>query len=246
MPTRPAQFRESGIVRRLLPGAVQMRAAAEGANGAIPVQGTPILYDRWAEIYDWWFGSYMERIAPGAATRAISEDDVRLLINHDANLVLARSTNGSLRSTEALDGVHMEAEMAPTSYARDLAVSMERGDVSQMSFSFVVENEDWDSRPDGMWLRTITAIRLYDYSIVTYPAYEETEASLRARRGPSGQPDERMRAAAEALIRAAAAVLEAGPGELPAPTGPAQAVRAESERQAARHRQLAARFGRGG
>ncbi len=77
----------------------------------------------------------------------------------------------------------VDADLAPTTYGRDLAVSLERGDITQMSFAFepiawkreVIE-EDGEERS----LITLTEVRLYDVAAVTYPAYEDTDAGLRA------------------------------------------------------------------
>lgn len=187
---RPSESRQA-VQRHILatPAPFSLRAAGEGGGG-IGFTGHGIVYDRWTEIYDYWFGAYQERIAPGAATAHL-QDDVRLLINHDANLLLARTTSGTMRLSEDATGVIADAEMAPTQYARDLAVLLERGDISQMSFSFIPGDEEWDMRRDGTWLRTITSFEaLYDMSIVTYPAYEETDAGLRAKRhgGPRIEP----------------------------------------------------------
>lgn len=232
---------------------VEVRDASADGGGAIPVRGQPILYDSWTEIYDPWFGPYQERIAPGAATRAIGEDDIRLLINHDVNLVLARSTNGSLRSSEAIEGVGMEAEMAPTTYARDLSISLARGDVSQMSFSFSVDDESWEMRPDGTWMRSIEALHLYDYSIVTYPAYDATEAALRARSSRAGR---RNSTADEEVIRSTADTLRTAADDLEGlvgtnedraqPAAPTVATRSALELQQSRHQALFARYGLGG
>lgn len=211
--------------RHILPApAFEIREAGDG-GGAIGFRGHGIVYDRWTAIYDWWFGEYQERIAPGAA-RDHLEDDVRLLINHDSNLLLARTTNGTLRLSEDATGVVSDADMAPTSYARDLAVLLERGDISQMSFSFIPGDEEWDQRPDGTWLRTITSFEaLYDMSVVTYPAYAETDAGLRAMR-PG-----RLRTRPD----------------MPAPVviEPPTADRGAFERQAAQHNEFIARMGGG-
>jgi HK97 family phage prohead protease len=170
----------TGRQLRTVSSPLQVRAAAS-ADGPIPFSGHAIVYDSWTTVYD-WFGEYQERIARGAAARALAEDDVRLLMNHDANYVLARKRGedgDTLRLSEDSVGLLAEADMAPTSFARDLAISMARGDVSGMSFAFEVLQEEWDTRPDGMWMRTIQEIRLYDVSIVTYPAYDQTDAGLR-------------------------------------------------------------------
>lgn len=249
---KPKRFQQAGgISQRTVAAVIEVRASDGEASGAIPVRGMPILYNTWTEIYDPWLGPYQECIAPGAAARAILEDDVRLLINHDSNLVLARSTNSTLRATEGMDGVAMEADMAPTSYARDLAISMQRGDVSQMSFSFSVEEEDWDVRPDGIWMRTVQAIRLYDYSIVTFPAYADTEASLRMRQLRAGR---RNSSADEDLIRSAVDSIRGAADDLEGILGTTEeadaenktATRSVKELQEARHRNLLALMGTGG
>ena len=117
---------------------------------------------------------FTEEIAPRAFDDVL-EDDVRLLINH-GGLPLARTTNGTLRLSQDREGLVNEADFAPTTEARDLSVLIERGDVNQQSFAFTIAEEMWSTRElDGVEMdhRTITKIkRLYDTSIVTYPAYE--------------------------------------------------------------------------
>lgn len=230
--TRPAI---EGRELRLIQIRPEIRAAGDGQDGAIPFRGEAIVYDTWTAIPDWWFGEFQERIAPGAASASIAVDDIRLLINHDPNLVLARRRGDGADTLRFLDGAEslgVEAELAPTSYGRDLALSLERGDVSGMSFAFEALDEDWAERPDGTWQRTITRLRLYDVSIVTYPAYPETEAGLRTAGLRSllgdvfGQPSARFRelvasragrrnsAADEGVIRSAVDGLRAHADEL--------------------------------
>lgn len=214
---RPAQSQQRAQVHtlRLEPRSIELRASGEGDDGPLAFRGRPVVYDRWTEIFDPWFGSYMERIAPGAAA-GVLDHDVRLLINHDPSLVLARTVSGTLRLGEDRDGVVAEAELAPTSYARDVAVLLQRGDVSQMSFSFVTDESEWDVRPDGMWMRTVTRIaELYDVAIVTFAAYQETEAALRARFPVGGQRAGRRNSAAdEQVIRSAIEAVRGAADEL--------------------------------
>lgn len=121
-----------------------------------------------------------------AAFDDVLEDDVRFLVNHDPNLLLARTTSGTLRLSTDKVGLVSEADMAPVSYARDLGILLDRGDISQMSFAFEVGEDHWEDveDDDGNFvgeLRTILRFkRLYDVSVVTYPAYAETDAALRA------------------------------------------------------------------
>lgn len=169
----------------IAPGSVTITRSAD-PSAAILYDGTAILFMRRT-----WIGSddygFWEQVAPGAVTKTITEADVRFLQNHDPNLLFAR-TNPEMRAAgkSTLDllptpaGLRTPASMAPTSYARDAAILLDRGDLSQMSFAF--DPIDWDTEQleDGSMLVTITELRLYDVSVVTYPAYEETDAGLRA------------------------------------------------------------------
>jgi hypothetical protein len=132
-----------------------------------------------------WIGpqkwGFYEEIAPGAFSKSIGEHDVRFLINHDPNLVLARNKAGTLTLSEDQVGLKTDADMAATSYGQDLAISMKRGDITQMSFAFEVIREESETLGDGSELYTIREAKLWDVSVVTYPAYDSTDASLRSR-----------------------------------------------------------------
>ena len=131
-----------------------------------------------------WIGppkyGFWEEVAGEAFDRAIREDDVRMLIDHDPSRVLARNTAGTLRLTKDKRGLVADADMADVTYARDLAVLLERGDVSQMSFAFVPRSEEWSTLKDGAEVRRLLDVELFDVSAVAYPAYEGTDAALRA------------------------------------------------------------------
>lgn len=157
------------------------RVAVSSEAGALRFKGYAAVFKQKTWIGDarlgWW-----EQVAPGAFTRAIEEDDVRFLVDHDPARVLARTAAGTLRLAEDKHGLRVEAEMAPTSYAHDLAVLLERGDVNQMSFGFTPREEgvSYDSKAN---LRTLTDVSLWDVSAVAFPAYEGTEAALRSIEG---------------------------------------------------------------
>lgn len=124
-------------------------------------------------------GGFVEQISPGAFKRTLrNKADVRFLINHNADLVLARSKSRTLELAEDDEGLAVRAVLPDTSYARDLVVSMERGDIDQMSFGFQKVLDTWDALEDGTPLRTLTEVKLFDVSVVTYPAYPETDANL--------------------------------------------------------------------
>ena len=121
---------------------------------------------------------FIERIAPGAFRKTLTETpDVRLLINHEG-LPLARTKNGTLRLTEDQTGLYMDADLPDTQAARDLYTLVERGDVDQMSFAFRVIRQKWN---EGRTERTLTELSLADgdVSVVTYPAYPTTTVEAR-------------------------------------------------------------------
>lgn len=129
-------------------------------------------------------GGFVERIAPGAFADALATSDIRALFNHDPNYVLGRKRSGSLEVREDEKGLWMEVTPPDTQWARDLMVSIERGDISQMSFAFRLASggDEWEKSGDGPMLRTIKRVsEIADVSPVTYPAYTDTTVAVRSR-----------------------------------------------------------------
>ncbi|MGG3708689.1 HK97 family phage prohead protease [Heyndrickxia coagulans] len=119
-----------------------------------------------------------EVIAPGAFSKSLANSsDVRALFNHNWDKVLGRTKSGTLRLFEDDRGLKFEIDLPNTSVARDLTESMARGDINQCSFGFFATGENWDYTSDPA-LRTVTEVELYEISIVSIPAYEDTEAAL--------------------------------------------------------------------
>lgn len=152
--------------------------AADSADGPIGFRGHAAVFNKrtWIGSKRWGF---WEEIAPTAFAKTIGEADVRMLINHDPNLILARNKAGTLRLSIDEVGLAADADMAPTTYGRDLAISLERGDVTQMSFAFDMVDYEWTELPDGSELLRHTEVALFDVSPVTYPAYTEATGGLR-------------------------------------------------------------------
>jgi len=127
-------------------------------------------------------GGFYEYISPAAISEeTIAKSDVRALINHDQNLILARSTTGTLNLTVDEKGLKYEFDIPETSYGKDLAINMKNGNLNQSSFAFTVASngDEWSTDEDGNDIRTITSIdRLYDVAVVTYPAYSQADSDL--------------------------------------------------------------------
>lgn len=124
-------------------------------------------------------GGFRELIKPGAFDGRL-QDDVRALLNHDPNFVLARTKSGTLDLSVDQEGLRYEFGAPDTQAGRDLVVSMDRGDIDQSSFAFYVDEDSWDEDDDGRIVRTILKFkRLFDVSPVTFPAYPDAPASVR-------------------------------------------------------------------
>jgi HK97 family phage prohead protease len=162
--------------RRTVGEIVEFRAEPQGSADGRLIVGYASVFDSVADI-----GWFREVVKPGAFAKAILRDDVRALINHDRGLVLGRNKAGTLRMSEDARGLRCEIEVPDTQFARDLMVSMDRGDITQMSFGFEAMVETWDDSGETP-LRTLVEVGLFDVSVVTYPAYEDTEAEASGKR----------------------------------------------------------------
>jgi HK97 family phage prohead protease len=146
-------------------------------------EGRAAVFDEWTQISD-LFGTFDERVQRGAFRKVLADGaDVRFLgLNHDPNTVMARTAAGTMKLKESAKGLEVSADLAQTQGARDLAVLLERGDVSQMSFGFRVGKDIWEyDESNDTAKRTIVEFSdLFDVSPVTFPAYEGTTAGMRA------------------------------------------------------------------
>lgn len=121
-----------------------------------------------------------ESIAPGAFGNTIG-GDVRALINHDTTLVLGRTTAGTLELREDDRGLWGRIAINPNDRsALDAFERVKRGDVTQCSIGFDILSEDTDISEDGSVHWTIREVKLWEVSVCTFPAYEETAISARA------------------------------------------------------------------
>jgi len=128
-------------------------------------------------------GMFREVVKPGAFKKTIKDKaDVRALFNHDRNIVLGRTKNGTLALAEDDKGLRIDIELPDTQQAKDLYRQIERGDIDQMSFGFNVVKDSWTraSNDSELPLRELRELRLFDVSPVTFPAYATTEIQARS------------------------------------------------------------------
>lgn len=128
--------------------------------------------------YELWPGA-TESVAPGAFANTLG-GDIRALIDHETRLVLGRNKSGTLELREDSHGLWGRVKINPNDQdAVNLYERVKRGDVDQCSFGFDIINEDTEVRDDGSVHWTIREVKLYEVSVVTFPAYTETSVSAR-------------------------------------------------------------------
>lgn len=158
----------------------QMRTAPAQFQTREAENGEPVIEGYFAVFnsnYVIWDGA-TESVAPGAFTDTLS-NDIRALIDHESRLVLGRNKAGTLELKEDSRGlwgvikVNREDVDAMNLYSR-----IQRGDVDQCSFGFEIQEEEFSQDGDKVhW--TIKKVNLYEVSVVTFPAYEETGVTAR-------------------------------------------------------------------
>lgn len=144
-------------------------------DGNLYIEGYFAVYN---SRYELWDGAY-ETIAPGAF-EGETRGDVRALCNHDTTLVLGRTTAGTLTLRTDETGLWGSITINQADQdAMNLYERVKRGDVSQCSFGFDIVDQDvqyMDGQPT-VW--TIRKVRLYEVSVVTFPAYQDTSVNVR-------------------------------------------------------------------
>lgn len=165
------------IERRFIPFKdAEIRANKE--TGKPVIMGYSAVFDTWgSELY-----GFKEKIAPGAFSDSIKNDDIRALFNHDPNWVLGRNIANTLRLKEDSHGLYIEIDVNENDInATSIFAKIERGDVSGQSFGFITKEDEWFYPENGMPERTLKKVQLFDVSPVTYPFYESTDVSVALR-----------------------------------------------------------------
>ena len=209
--------------------AAEVRVSPSGG-----IAGFAAVYNQLSED----LGGFRERILPGAFSRCLGSDpDVRCLFNHNADALLGRTKSGTLRLSEEPAGLYFDCDLPDTQAGRDVRASIKRGDITQCSFGFTVQGQNW-IEADGGTIRELTDVDLYDVSPVTYPAYPQTSVSARQQIAPSalwpeGQPAEiRTRKSTPGRGVPAQSARAASPASLKGPLATALAGKTASEQVA--------------
>jgi HK97 family phage prohead protease len=123
-------------------------------------------------------GGFREKIDPTAFDKVLTTNpDVHFVWDHDTRYTLSRTRNGTLALRTDEVGLHMDAQVGPFSYAKDLRTALEGGYIDQASFAFHVEDggDEWEMSDAGAALRTVRSIDgLYDVTVTAKGAYPQT------------------------------------------------------------------------
>lgn len=140
------------------------------------VTGYAAVTDQWTTIA----GLFEERIARGAFARTLRENpNVLAIHHHDYARVLGRTTAGTLRLSEDSHGLKAEIDLdLRTPDGMTVYGTVDRGEISGMSFSFSVLAETWEDPEFGLPKRTITDLELHEVTTTAIPAYPTTSISL--------------------------------------------------------------------
>jgi HK97 family phage prohead protease len=126
-------------------------------------------------------GGWYEEVDPKAFAKCLATNpDVRALWNHSADHVLGRTKSGTLQLGVTSEGLRYSIEPPDTQTAKDLMISLERGDVDQASFGFVTRKDSWKEELDGTIVRTLLEVDLFDVSPTTFGAYTDASSQVRS------------------------------------------------------------------
>jgi HK97 family phage major capsid protein/HK97 family phage prohead protease len=176
------------LVRAVFPADLELRDAP-GAAETPTLTGHFAVFNEWTEINSMWEGQFMERIAPGAFSKTISENtsQMRVLFNHGSDPSIGDKVLGTIGSlTEDKTGARYEVPLFDTAYNAELLPGLRAG-VYGASFRFTVMREEIvdepkpsASNPRGLPERTIQEARVMEFGPVTFPAYGAATAGVRS------------------------------------------------------------------
>lgn len=149
-------------------------------DGVATITGFAAVFNKWSVD----LGGWTEKIARGAFSNVLDNDpDTRALVDHDASMIIGRTTAGTLFLSEKRAGLAVEILPPDTQVGRDIVTNIEAGNVTGMSFAFRLapDGDEWHEDKKGNITRTVLEVgELADVSTVTYPAYPDTSVAVRS------------------------------------------------------------------
>lgn len=153
-----------------------LQTRAEGEQGQEKyIEGYFIVFNEQTEL---WTGTF-EKIAPSALDETIKGNDIRCLFNHNTDLVLARQSAGTLELKINEKGLWAKVKINENDQtAMDVYARVQRGDITGCSFGFYADAESYEEK-GGNIIWTIERATVFEISVCTFPAYQQTEIEAR-------------------------------------------------------------------
>ena len=126
-------------------------------------------------------GSFSEVIRPGAFAKSLAQgSNIRALYHHDGTALLGTTRGGTLQLREDAHGLAFELALPDTTHGRDLAILVDRGDVTGCSFGFTVADggDRWEERGSTL-VRELLQVNLAEITLTSDPAYQDTTVAMR-------------------------------------------------------------------
>lgn len=154
----------------------ELRAIMAGENNLKNIVGYAAVFDKPSEDM-----GFIEYVRKGAFRKAIANSDARALFNHDTDtLPLGRQSAGTLTLKEDETGLYFEIDPPNTTAARDLMISIDRGDIKEASYGFTVAIDEWDWKSEPPTRTIVEVDQIFDVSPVVFAAFNDTTVALRA------------------------------------------------------------------
>jgi len=135
---------------------------------------------RWDKLSVPIYGSFRERVRAGAFTESLKSNNVRALWNHNSDFVLGSTGGKTMTLREDDKGLYFEIDLPDTQIGRDAAITIQRGDVTGMSFGFNTRKQEWDETDPKNVIRTLIDVDLREISPTPFPAYQQTKVGVRS------------------------------------------------------------------
>lgn len=167
-------------------GDVLVRDSGAG-DGSFTIKGHAAVFNQWSHPLG--YSGFLEQIAPGAFTNALTKAEtngagVVSVWDHDTRWLLGTTQNNTLDMEQDATGLGYWTRVAPTSYAADLRILLERGDISQCSFCFTIARESWtwveetETGKEQLYATVEEVEDLFDVTVCAQGAYPQTDIGI--------------------------------------------------------------------
>lgn len=171
----------SKFEKRFFEHSLELRENPGDELGSIgEIRGYAAVFDSLSEVLGYW-EQFREKVAPGAFSASIKDNDVRAFWSHNPDFVLGRTGNKTLTLEEDSKGLSFTLKLPDTQPGRDALTLIKNRTVTGMSFGFTIRAEEWKRGDKGnLPIRTLKDVDLFEVSPVAFPAYPATGVDARS------------------------------------------------------------------